>query len=139
MALVIPYLKRNDNGTLFRFIRLFGAVADQTEQVESISRPGIDGVAFRTIGKKSEGTQWNAVRDVETKSDAAQLVSDLRSLQGEFVELGDEIGTRFFNVMVLLAQANGTPRRITTAVGGREGGDGEYIVSMVFQLQFTEV
>ena len=99
MAITRPYLRPNAGGTKHEFIRLQGAAADQAQQVEVIERPGIDGVAFRTLGKKAGATTWVAIVDVSSADKAQRLVKALRGLQGEYVEMGDEIGTRFFNVI----------------------------------------
>ncbi len=108
------------------------------EQVEEITRPGVDGIAFRRIGKRGFPFRLQTTLDVESSAQAKAHIISCKSLQGSVVNFTDGVGQTWNNYIVLRVTHTET-RRIQTAVGGLSGSNAAYLVSMAWTLQATEV
>ena len=123
-----------DGSASYGFIAMRGMPQLGGQNIEEISRPGVDGAAYRLNGMRAEPFEVVGVVDVNDVSAAAVLMSNLHSLQGRIVSYYDGFGD-YFEVMVLrvsrLAQ-----RRLIAAAGGRSVARQLYL-AVSFQFQFV--
>ena len=106
------------------------------EQVEEITRAGVDGVAFRKIGKRGQPFRLQATVDVLSNLSAQSLVNACKSLQGALVDISDDTGAGWYDYVVLQVRHVQT-KRVMRAVGGLTSGAGAYLVTVDFWLQAT--
>lgn len=122
----------------YSFITLEGGLNPGSgEQLEEITRPGVDGVAYRRIGRRGVPFRMQSLADVANAANAHSLILNYKALQGGLVTLVDETGQSWFNVMVLRVQCS-QPKYVTGMSGGLTGGQTGYLVSADWLLQMTE-
>jgi hypothetical protein len=101
--------------------------------VEDITRPGLDGVAYRQLGSRGEVTQLTAIVDCLGSSAADAMLSSLKGLQGTIVSIVMR-GLTYNNFLVV----NFMPvsRHI---VGSPVGGvcSGNWLVTGKFTLRYA--
>jgi len=116
---------------------LTGAVVPATGQtVEDITRAGVDGTAYRQIGKRGPPFTMTSLVDVQTTAAAATLDGTYKALQGTLVTVVDCVGNSWSNVAVL----DVSPIRIqavTCATAGKSGANPGCLVSATWTLQCT--
>ena len=121
----------------YNFIKLSGGINPGTgEQVEEITRAGVDGVAFRKIGKRGFAFEMRSVVDVADAAAAQTLVGNYKALQGSIVNIVDDTGRTWNNYIVLRVRPI-QARPVTSATGGLVN-DPEYLVSASWIMQATE-
>ncbi|MBN46294.1 MULTISPECIES: hypothetical protein [unclassified Methylophaga] len=122
----------------FDFVTLTGDMNPGTgHQVEELSRPGVDGVSYRRIGRRGLPFQMKSVRDVINIADAYNLVHSYKDLQGQIIDIFDERGVDWYNIMVLRCQPR-APRYVDAMAGGLSGAANGYVVEVEWLLQMTE-
>ena len=122
-------------GTL-EFIRLDWSRQPQGEAVRRIERPGGDGVAYQSLGKRSRPTRAIAVVDVTDAAAVDTLVQAANTYRGSLQTVVEDDGTSTDDVMVLNVTKL-EARFVLTPVGGINGGN--WIVRLEFVLQETVV
>ena len=103
--------------------------------VEDITRAGIDGQAFRTVGKRAPVVTVTC--EVDTAAPATLMASVL-ALRGTLVTVVNGDGNSYSNVMVLDV-SKPVARPIKSAVGGLAGGSATHWFTCAFRLQNTTV
>lgn len=116
------------------FISLRGLVQPITMALEDISRPGVDGQAFRQMALRSPPFEMLGVVDCDDFAAARSLIQNLGELQGGTVSVTDDFGSTFDNVMLLRVAPEQT-RPALIAVGGVSSGKGA-ILTVRLQMQF---
>ena len=102
----------------FDFISLKGGVIPGSgEQVEEITRPNVDGVAYRKIGKRGEPFEMESLVDVLDAAAAKTLLTNYKALQGTLQNLELEDGSIYSNVIVLNIRETGR-QVVTNSIGG---------------------
>ena len=117
----------------YDFITLKYGNAPLGENVEEITRPGVDGIAYRKTGKRAVPFYMTGITTETSKGAVKTLVENYKKLQGTLVTVVDDIGNSWTNVMVLQMDYLGT-KKVVSPVGG-----GDYVVRSRFSLQDTEV
>jgi len=118
-------------------LTLSGAVNPGTgEQVEEITRPGVDGVAFRRIGKRGIPFRMQSVTDVSSSYNAQNHINACKALQGTVIDIEDATGRTWSNYIVLRAQPTNT-QKVTGASGGLTSSPA-YLITIAWTLQATE-
>jgi len=132
MALTIPQVGN------FLFITLKGTVEPGTgENLDVITRPNVNGVAYRKIGKRSNPFVMSGIVDSLTEASAKDLVYDYKELQGTLVTIKDERGRTWTNVAVLgVRTVSIIP--IKTSVGHLSVTNPTQLLTTQWTLQHTE-
>ena len=118
------------------FTVMIGTVRRPGQELEDISRPKVDGVAY---GKGAIRAPISTLRTVATAANAAAaatLENEYAELKGTLQTVADDHGTLTSNVIVLDA----IPTRIKQGgvmVGGADAAD-TYIVEYEWQVRATE-
>jgi hypothetical protein len=120
----------------YTVLTMQGAVTPATgERLEEITRPGVDGVAFRRIGKKGAAFKLQTTVDTESAAGARTLYDNYKALQGQLVTITDTSGRIYTDIMVLNVQAS-APQRILGASSGVTANP-NYLLNANWQLQAT--
>lgn len=122
-------------GTL-QFTRVDIAPNVPEENVEEITRQGVDGVAYRKIGKRSETLTVRAVKDVTSATQRTTLLNTAAKMRGTLVSIYDEYSTEWKNMLVQRAH-EGESHPIRSAVGGINGVNATIIVTVLFEVVDT--
>ena len=106
---------------------------------ERITRPNVDGVSIRHLGKRGEPSDIVSQRDRVTKADIEQEVIDMLSIQGELVTVLMPTGEEYTNIYVVSFIPMDTIR-VMTLVGGIviPEGDNGFIKPFLWTFQATE-
>lgn len=99
------------------FTFLDGQVNPLGERLQEITRPGVDGYAYRKIGKKAEPYTMSSVTEVTSLSAEETTVDGYKDIVGTLVTVEDERGNSHENQTVLAVQHVGT-QPITSPSGG---------------------
>lgn len=121
------------------FTTLSGIYEDQAQTIETMTRPGIDGVQARELGKTAEPSRFIGVVDVATAGDVVTKRKAVRALRGTLIDVVDDTGETESDVLVNEARLIEPPRFVATAVGGLEDTTNRYVLTFAFRLQLTEV
>lgn len=126
-----------ENST-FDFVTLTGDINPGIgQQLQELTRPGVDGVAYRRIGRRGVPFQLKSTRDVATIVDAYNLVHFYKELQGEIIDMRDEREVEWFNVVVLRCEVK-RPRFVSGMAGGLSSSTSGYLVEVTWLLQMSE-
>ena len=101
--------------------------------LREISRPGVDGVAFQDVAKKSH--PMTVMTEVDATS-ATSFESGCHALEKTFVTVVTPLGKSIPKVLVLRAEVSG--HAILKSVGGNCGGSGAYWMTCRWHLQATD-
>ena len=74
---------------VYNFIALHGSINGMQERLEEFSRPGIDGVSFRAIGKRADVSNLQTERDMLFKSSRDTQLAAYNSIVGLLVSITD--------------------------------------------------
>lgn len=122
----------------FTFIALSGSVnPGNGEQLENITRKGVDGVSFRKTGKRSRPFALKSIVDVANAAAAKSLMIDYKSAQGSVVTVDDAYGQTWNNIVIERVDLH-PPRFIQSKTGGLDSGESGYMVEATWILQATE-
>lgn len=122
-------------GTSFVSIR-DGRPLPAGQFVERITRPGVNGVAYRLEGAGPEPFTVTAYRDVDSAAAHKTLAATLAGWRGTLKNLVDDVGNGYNNVMVLRVTDRGC-RRIVAGTGGVSSLKG-YYSAFEIELELTE-
>lgn len=117
------------------FISFSGRVSPIAQRSEDITRKNVDGIEFRTLGKRANPTTHTTFRDVEDAATAKTLEDSYRALRSTLQTVTYRDGESRENVMVKDVNIISVERK-RRPVGGIVGG--EYMVQAEWELQATE-
>jgi hypothetical protein len=100
--------------------------------VEDITRPGLDGVAYRQLGTRGETTQLTAIVDCLGPSGADAMLSAMKGLQGTIVTIIMR-GMTYNNFLVV----NFTPISRHACIGLGGVTDGNWLVMGKFNVRYA--
>ena len=120
----------------YDFISFKGGLGPTGENLEEITRPNVDGIAYRKTGKRALPFQMISTVDVDSAEDAKDLLLDYKLLQGSLWTIEDDTGKEWENVAVIEIEHLYT-RKIEGAVGGVSTNK-EYLMACRWSLQMTE-
>lgn len=104
----------------YTFIRL-GVVQPPGEAVEEITRPGIDGVAFRKMGIRCAPFEMQSFEGCADRANAARQILLYSNLRGKLCDLVDDMGQSYPAVMVTNVEVV-RQRGLVAAVSMQAGG-----------------
>ena len=109
------------------------------DQVEEITRDGVDGRAVRKLAKRAHTQRFVGDVDIVAGDTAAlQTAVDLhKALQGTIVTMVDDHGLTTTGVSVEEVDVNVS--EAVGNVGGQQGADADYILRVEFVLANTKV
>ncbi len=121
------------------FLSLKGNPADLGEELEQITRPGIDGVVLRKLGKKPVPQLLRGIIDSSSPSNATAAEANLLALQGTLVTWTNEIDETKDNVAVIRVAPRTQPTLHLSAVGTTSGAVNPYLQEFDIAVLTTEV
>jgi hypothetical protein len=125
-----------DGTTSTNFITFKGQVQKLGMHLEDVTRPGVDGHAFRKESQKSATFQLEGRRDVDNNAAAGTLFATLKSTyQGKIVTVVDDMGTTHTNLVCLDVERVDS-FTLLRAVGGVSTSKGAFL-AVRFTLQAT--
>jgi len=110
------------------FLRIDEGEQRPTEQVEDVTRPGVDGVALRRMGIRGETFVLNCIADYATEATFQAAYTALRALAGKVVSWINNEGTTLNNLGVTRVRLV-RKQKIRGAVGGLAGTSGTLIAT----------
>jgi len=117
-------------------LRLTGNLEPGTgERLQDITRAGVDGVAYRKVGKGAGRTQITTLVDLGSSSAVNSEIEAYKALQGTLVTIVTENGGSYTNVAVLNVTSLPVQKTIS-AVGGVNGGT--HLLRCQWVVQMTE-
>ncbi len=134
-------MARNMVGAL-QFLTVRRPTAPPAEEPEDITRPNVDGVAFRKTGKRGDHYQLLATVDLVDSAAVKARIDASMDLCGTVVTVIDDIrdgggnGTSWTNQLVMGARVVNA-NRVESAVGGLGGTASKFILVIEFDLRDT--
>lgn len=131
----------DSDSTVYQFITIRQPFRELGQTVEDITRPGVDGHAFRLQGMRGEKFDMLAIRDYTDFIASDTDLDNLTDLRGSLVKIIDDYGITHNNVLLLdvIKEKEGPA---LAAVGGVSGASVNSTVSLVtfrFTLQDADV
>lgn len=120
------------------FVEINRSTNQQTQVVKEYSRPGIDGSAFTTFGKKAPPSVLICRVDVADAAAVVAMRTTLLALAGTKIDYVDDLGTTHENVVVERVLEIGKPQAIINAVGGEED-DPEFLMTFEVVIRETTI
>ena len=105
------------------------------ENLEEITRPNVDGIAYRKIGKRALPFQMISVVDVDSASAAQSLLLNYKAMQGALQTIEDDTGEEWPYTAILQVEHIST-KKIKSAVGGISTNK-EYLLTCRWSMQAT--
>lgn len=141
MAIIRPKITNEANGSHnVEFIALSGMFPRFGQVVREITRPGVAGSAFRLEGRRSEPSEFIAIRDTANGAagiTARTLMQNVADFAGNLCTVKDEFGFDWTNVMVCHVQL-ADEKPLGAAVGGLDTPS-QRLLHWRILLQFTTV
>lgn len=134
-------MARNMVGAL-QFLTVKRPTAPPAEVPEDITRPNVDGVAFRKTGQRGETYQLIATVDLVTSANVKAMIDAAAALCGTVVTIIDDIrdgsgnGTSW-TLQLIHAFRVVTSHRIEGAVGGINGTSAKFMLVIEFEVRDT--
>jgi len=134
-------MARNMVGAL-QFFTVRRPTAPPAEVPEDITRPNVDGVAFRKTGRRGETYQLVATIDLITSADVKARIDAAANLCSTVVTIIDDIrdgsgnGTSW-GLQLIHASRVVSANRVEGAVGGINGTAAKFIVVIEFEVRDT--
>ena len=116
-------------------LRISGEFQTLAEEVEVITRPNVDGAAYRTMGQRSTPFRMTSVVDVDDAADAETLADTYKALKGTLVTIVDDHG-QTHNYVAVLDVDIVRKKKLIVGVGGLSASMG-YLVEAAWTLQET--
>ena len=107
----------SDGTNTVTFTRISGQPNALAEQVQDVTRPGIDGQAYRQIAKRADPFEIDVFGNEASESAIHSASLIMFGFQGKLVTLTDDRGRDFFNVMVLRVREIERFRMLNTTNG----------------------
>lgn len=115
------------------FFRLYGWPDAIQLEMEPITRPGMDGVAYRALGYRAKPFEIHSIVDVVGWNSAVALLNIYKTAVGNVYSIFIN-GTEFDTFLVLDVKAH-QPRAVANATGGLNAGN--VIVEADWQLIYA--
>jgi hypothetical protein len=123
------------SGGPYTFITLKGEIQSVARTVDDITRPGVDGHAYRENGKRGRIFEMFGLRDYLNHAAALAEYLNLQALQGQIVAVTDDRGGSAAAVMVLEVERLALEPMIKTA--GGLVANSTYLMTTRFLMQNT--
>lgn len=121
--------------TTHNFITLKGEIQSLAQVVGDISRPGVDGHAYRRDAKRGKLFEMIGLADFASQGDAVAAYIELCAMQGTLVDVIDDRGTAGDEIMLLEVEREALePMR--ASVGGLVANS-EWLQRVRFRMQKT--
>ena len=106
-----------DGVTTLTFIRLSRPAMPIGERVKDITRPNVDGHAFRKIGKRAPPSEFVSLVDVATLAGVQTVMQSYAAMQGAVVTVTDDLANVWADAVVLAVEVT-EAAAVAGAVGG---------------------
>lgn len=117
-------------------ITMRGAAQPLVERMRGITRPGVDGSAYKKLGQRAEPFELYTMSGVTSVANARTLIeTTYAALVGTLVTLVDDHNTTWNNVAVL-AITSARVKKLSTIAGGT--GSMTHAVFVRWEMQLTE-
>lgn len=103
---------------------------------ETITRPNVAGVAFRTNGKRGEEFELIVEVDAQNATTVATALANIKALQGSIISFTNDRGTVYANYLCIVVKALPV-RPLIGSVGGVSGDGATYWITWRITLQYT--
>ena len=131
MAWVTPAIGDNT------FLSLKGPISPLAETVLEITRPNVDGAAYKKQGKRSAPTTLDSVRDFDSEDDAKDALLAYKALTGSLVTVTDDTGIVWTSVLVLNVEQV-VRQKVGPSAGGL-AGTGGWLLQCRWTVQATQI
>jgi hypothetical protein len=121
-------------GVVFQWISLRGEVEPLSMLLEDVSRPGVDGHAYRQEGRRGRIFQMLGTADCATLALASAAHATLKARVGNAAAVVDDYGVMTTDLMLLDAERLRISP-IAGVVGGLLGGGGQALLRVRLVLQ----
>lgn len=134
-------MARNMVGAL-QFLTVRRPTAPPAEVPEDITRPNVDGVAFRKTGRRGDSYLLVATVDLVDSAAVKARIDDSMNLCGTLVTIVDDIrdgsgnGTSW-TLQLIQAARVASANRVESAVGGINGTAAKFVVEIEFEVRDT--
>jgi len=122
----------------YDFISLRGRLRGLGERLAEITRPNVDGQAYKKAGKRAPVSTLASLRDIDTEANAEALALAYEALKGTLVTVVDDHANQTDYVAVIDVDVS-LAEEIKGASGGLCEAGSNYLVRAVWQLQVTEL
>lgn len=106
----------DDGSTTYTFLTMQGQVNPLSERLEIITRPGVDGHAYRRLGSGATPFRLRTLVDVDDAAAITTTLAGYKAFVSKLVTVTDAHGNATTNVMVLDVRPV-AEQSILTAVG----------------------
>lgn len=131
-------MARNTIGGL-QFLTVQRPTAPPSEVPEDITRPNVDGVAFRLTGRRGEPYRMVATIDLILAADVKARIDAVMNLCGTVVDIVDDIRTgadgTTWRLQLIQSARVVSSRAIEGAVGGINGTASRFMLVIEFEVQ----
>lgn len=108
------------------------------ERTEVVTRPNVDGIAIRKLGKQGDAFRKVAIRDV-LLADLVAFKTDVRNQKGSILSFVDDHDITWTNIYVVEATVS-EAKKVEASVGGFHDGDNTALmVSVNYVLMDSRV
>lgn len=121
----------------YSFVTFRGSINPLAEEIEIITRPGVDGVAAKQMGKRAQAATILTEVDVLDAAALTTLVAGYRAIRGSLVTVVDGAGRTHTNILV--ADVRHVRTQGITAHAGGLVADSTLLVGAEWVLQATEI
>ena len=83
------------------FVVLNGQIQNFSETLDDVTRPHVDGVAFRKVGLRSMPFNMTSIADVADAAAADTLYNSYQADVGDVVDVTDQLGESHTNFIIL--------------------------------------
>jgi hypothetical protein len=123
------------NATTFDWISLRGEVEPLGMVLEDVTRPGVNGQAYRQVGQRGQAFEMVGVADYASLAAANTAYASLKALVGSPGSIIDDYAiTSSLNIILLDVRRLGI-RPVRSAVGGLLAGSGQALLTVRMTLQ----
>lgn len=131
-------------GGVANFLSLRGSPAGVGQAVEDLTRPGVNGHAYRKAGRRGAPFVMIGTADCLTAAEAKLILHGVSGVdglvgkaQGSIVSVVDDFARTWANVVLLEVEPL-EERKIAGAVGGLNGISGTVLLVVRFVMQMTQ-
>ena len=119
------------------FLRIRGAVnPGNMETLREITRPGVDGVAYRKEGQKGIPSNLETSADFASNAAAKAHVVACQEMVGGVYSITDDLGNTWDNFVILKVIHRTTDKMLSRQGGGGSGSG--YLVRMLWTVRASE-
>lgn len=119
------------------FVQLSGCPSPARETLETLERIGVNGQAYRKMGKRGQPITLQAITDLTTASAADSRMATYQAMIGTRQTITDRAGNSWQNMMILDVQMSGTVQLVANNTAGPNSSAGSCaaLMSTIWTVQ----